>query len=157
MVELNATDIHIRRAAQHDALILSDITWRSKGYWGYNEEFLRDCGELLNIKASYIKYAIVYVAEVANRISGFYGLSTDNNEPELGYLQVEPEFIGKGVGKLLWHHAISQAKSQGWKSFKIQAEPLSEPFFMHMGAVKIAEHQSQLRENLFIPILSYTV
>lgn len=149
MMKLTAADIHIRRASKDDAVILSDLTWRSKGYWGYDEEFLRHCGELLNIKASYIEQATVYVAEIDKRISGFYGLSSDNGQHEMAYLQVEPEFLDKGLAKLLWKHALSQAKLKGWKSFKIKAEPHSEPFFIRMGAVKIDAH--------FIPVLRYNV
>jgi len=157
MMELTAADVQIRRASKSEAMILSNITWRSKGYWGYDEEFLRHCGESLNIKASYIEHATVYVAELNNRISGFYSLSCDNDEHEMTYLQIEPEFIDKGLGKLLWNHAVSQAKLKGWKSFKIKAEPFSEPFFIRMGAIKIDEGQLSFQKKRFIPVLRYNL
>ncbi|OGO91673.1 MAG: hypothetical protein A3F41_01560 [Coxiella sp. RIFCSPHIGHO2_12_FULL_44_14] len=139
MTKLTTADIHIRVAQKHEATVLSDLTWRSKGYWGYDEEFLRNCGELLNIKASFIEAAMVYVAEFKQRISGFYGLWEGHDGPELAYLQVEPELIGNGLGKLLWNHAVVQAKQKGWHALRIPADPHSIPFFQHMGAVVVKE------------------
>ena len=156
MMELTMADITIRPAEKSEAMTLSNITWRSKGYWGYDEEFLRDCGELLNIKSSFIEKATVYVADIENNVGGFYGLLIDNNKCEMAYLQVAPEFIGKGLGRLLWNHALQQAKSKGWPSFTIHSDPYAVPFFTHMGAVKVDERQSRVRTNRLIPILEYS-
>ena len=69
MMELTMAVITIRPAEKSDAMTLSNITWRSKGYWGYDEEFLRDCGELLNIKSSFIEKATLYVGNDTSLIN----------------------------------------------------------------------------------------
>jgi len=153
-------DVKIRQAINNEAIILSDLTWRSKGYWGYDEEFLRDCGELLNIKSSYIENSIVFVLEVDRKICGFYGISFDSSlgdGPIMAYMQVDPNYIGKGYGRMLWDHAISEAKQQGWRSFKIHSDPNAERFFKKMGAIHISERPSRYRENRVIPILEYSL
>ncbi len=155
LMELTAADVVIRPAIPDEAMILSDITWRSIGYWGYDEEFLRSSGEFLNIKRSFIEKESVYVAERQEQIYGFYGLSDETGEPHLAYLQIAPEYMGQGLGKLLWHHAIRQARARGWKSLKIHADRYSEPFFTHMGAVKIHEHNYHALADQPISVLRY--
>ncbi len=146
LMELTAADVTLRPAIPDEATTLSDITWRSKGYWGYDEEHLRNSGELLNIKSSFIEKSIVYVSEHEGQITGFYGLSDEEGIPHLLYLQVDPAFSSRGLGKILWHHAVQQARLKGWNSFLIQADHHSEPFFLLMGAQKKEGESSDLLE-----------
>jgi GNAT superfamily N-acetyltransferase len=50
-------------------------------------------------------------------------------------LFVEPAFIGRGIGGLLWRHAVDLAKTIGAKSLVFGADPHARPFYEHVGAV----------------------
>jgi hypothetical protein len=66
----------IRNATKHEAGIISDLTMRSKAYWGYSNEFMQACRKELtvtpeNINADNIDYVI---AENNSQLLGYYAI-----------------------------------------------------------------------------------
>ena len=54
-----------------------------------------------------------YVAEIDGRMAGFYGFEPLPDGVGLDYMFVEPEFIGRGVGRALMDHAVALARELG--------------------------------------------
>jgi GNAT superfamily N-acetyltransferase len=148
--------LEIRRAEQSDALTLSSLALRSKAHWPYDDEFIRDCADDLKISESRAGSGLLFVGEINDVVIGFYGFECINAEAEMTHLFVDPSFIGKGLGKMLWHHAIDFAKSKGWQSFLIIADPYaSDHFYIPMGARCVGEIPSSVRPGRKLPLLKF--
>ena len=77
------------------------------------------------------------VAELNERPVGISVL--DLAEPaELVALFVEPDVIGRGVGRALLAHELNRARAAGMDSVLIESDPNAEPFYRAHGAEPIA-------------------
>lgn len=149
--------MRIRKADIHETALLSALSFRSKSFWGYDESFLNDAIEDLTLDPIHIKRGLVYLCQENERVLGYYAFS-DIDAPELIALFVEPDFIGKGLGWMLWQHAIQIAASQGWMKFKIIADPFAaEKFYAKVGCHQIGVIESPIRKDRFLPLLEYTI
>lgn len=136
------------------------MCWRSKAYWGYDEQFMAWVRANMGITAQQIAEAWVYVCEDADgRVVGFYHLrrlDVPNDRLHLEDLFVEPDAIGKGYGKRLFDHAATLARELGGDGFTLEADPNAEPFYLRMGCVRTGEHESSI-PGRFIPHMLYTL
>ncbi|MFJ8118430.1 GNAT family N-acetyltransferase [Bacillus mycoides] len=145
----------IRKAKKKDSKRLSELAYNSKAHWGYSKEFLEKCKDDLTFTAQYIENNHIYVMEENNEIIGFYSLSTI--EQKLEALFIDPNCIGKGIGKLLWSHLLQQAKQLPIKEFTIDSDPYAEAFYLKMGAKRIGDIQSTVFSNRRLPLLCMEV
>ena len=125
----------IRRADQRESEFLSRLALRSKAHWGYSSNFMCACREELTVDVQEIDAGNVFVCDRDGRPAGFYSLERLSNERvELGFLFVEPELIGTGIGRALFEHACEEAARRGYEALEIQGDPNAEPFYIAMGA-----------------------
>lgn len=144
----------IRQAQASDASELTALAMRSKAYWPYDADFIRDCRDELTVTRERAGSGLIFVAEAGGQIAGFYGYGS--GDPEMVALFVDPPWIGKGVGKKLWAHALEFARAKGWGSFDIMADPYAaEKFYLPMGCQKIGEIASTVRAGRMLPLLRY--
>lgn len=129
-------DVIIRRATTDEAHTLTSIALSSKAVGGYDDDFMNQCREELTITAEYVRSSEVYVAEFAEQIVGFYGLTVDESYAVLDFLYVSPNVLKQGIGRKLWEHLTKTAKLLGVKSISIDAEPNAENFYRSMVSVK---------------------
>ncbi|WP_369900044.1 GNAT family N-acetyltransferase [Bacillus manliponensis] len=141
----------IRKAKKEEDKMLSDLAYRSKAFWGYSEEFLEKCKDDLAVTERYIESHLVYVVEESDEVIGFYSLST--TEQKLDALFINPDYIGQGIGKLLWSHLLQQAKQLHIEEFTIDSDPYAEAFYLKMGAERIGEIQSTVFPERRLPLL----
>jgi GNAT superfamily N-acetyltransferase len=145
----------VRKAAPTEAPELSALALRSKGHWGYDKEFLAACREELTVHPSDVEPRRMVVAEADGTVVGFYGLEGDPPEGELGFLFVEPAWIGNGVGRMLWDHMHEVAVACGFDEVMIGADPGAVPFYEAMGAVRIGVVPSASIPGRELPRLVY--
>jgi GNAT superfamily N-acetyltransferase len=82
----------------------------------------------------------------------------DENTYELDHLWVLPEYIGQGIGKQLFNHAIERCKILNISILKIESDPNAQAFYEKMGAKKIGESHSDLfSENRVLPMMEITL
>lgn len=137
--------MEICKARKGDSTLLSELAFRSKGYWPYEKEALNSYRSELEVFEEDIATGSVYIAIDNEHTVGFYVLSSDLKKPRLYFMFVEPKYIGKGYGKSLWQHAIFEAKSRGWTSLCFYADAYaSEKFYKHQGCEVIGERDSEL-------------
>ena len=148
--------MQILEAAVKTADELTDIAMSAKAFWGYSEEFMQGCKEELRVTSDKIqdKDFRYFVAVQEQQILGFYCLQRrSNDELELEALFVKPEYIGKGVGKALFEHALAQAITQKVNSIEIQSDPNAEDFYLAMGAKRIGELPSGSIPGRVLPLM----
>ncbi|GAA4555187.1 GNAT family N-acetyltransferase [Planotetraspora kaengkrachanensis] len=150
-------DIRIRPARAEEAGLLGDLALRSKGHWGYDHDFLEACRAELTFHPDQLRAQRIAVAESAGRVLGFYSLTGEPPDGELGNMWVEPDAIGGGVGRHLWHHALRTARSAGFTTLRIDADPFAEGFYLAMGAERVGETPSGSIPGRVLPLLRMRV
>lgn len=145
----------IRPAIASEAELLTELALRSKGHWGYDSEFLRDCRLDLTLTPQLIERSPVYVLEEEGRAAGFYSLSGEGADVELLHLFVEPRAIGRGFGRLLFRHAVKEARRLGFERMVIGSDPYALSFYESMGARRVGEVASIVRPGRMLPLLHY--
>ncbi|MER7330463.1 MULTISPECIES: GNAT family N-acetyltransferase [unclassified Micromonospora] len=137
--------------------MLSALALRSKGHWGYDQAFLDACRAELTFQPEDVRARRVAVADSAGGILGFYSLDGEPPSGELGNMWVEPDSIGSGVGRRLWHHAMQSARMAGFTSLRIEADPFAEGFYLAMGAERVGETPSGSIPGRALPLLQMRI
>lgn len=132
-------DVRIRQANPEEADELTDIAWRSEGYWDYPQEEMHQRRNWLNVTEDYVEKNVCFVLEhedTGEKV-GFYSLEKEEGKVWMKRLWVLPEEIGTGVGGKLFLHACEAAETIGADEMYILTDPNSEDFFLHMGAERV--------------------
>lgn len=147
--------IVFRTARGDETDLLSDIALRSKGYWGYDEDFLDACRAELTFGPEDLTARRIVVADSPAGVLGFYSIDGQPPRGELGNLWVIPESIGTGLGRKLWQHAVATAGKTGYTSLRIDADPNAVGFYRAMGAEQIGETPSGSVLGRMLPLLVF--
>ncbi|MFI5999471.1 GNAT family N-acetyltransferase [Streptomyces sp. NPDC051366] len=129
--------VKLRAAGAGEAEALTALVLRSKAYWGYDAEFLASCAHELRIRAGEVADRRIVVAEDASggRVLGVASLEGAAPVARLGLLFVEPDAIGRGVGRQLYRDALRRAAALGFRRLLIDADPHAAGFYRAMGAL----------------------
>ena len=146
----------IRQARAGEANMLTELALRSKTHWGYDEQFIKGCRNELTITQKQISDGNCFVMVQQGRIAGFYNLTPRSEEEvELEHLFIELEFIGQGFGKMLWRHATGEARKLGFSRMQVLSDPYAEEFYLAMGAKRVGEVISSIRQGRMLPLMSF--
>jgi GNAT superfamily N-acetyltransferase len=155
----------IRPAKQDEFKKLTNISFKSKGYWKYPKEYFDIWEKELTVNSGYIKDNEVFVLEEARTIIGYYSIVelkddvemfgiTINNGHWLDHMFILPEFIGKGMGKKMFKHLLKRCETKRIKELCILADPNSRLFYEKMGCKYQREYPSTIK-NRTTPFLKY--
>lgn len=147
--------LNIRSVRINEAEILTNIAIKSEAYWGYDFEYMEKFKKIYKVTKEFISNNPTFIIEDDDNIVGFYGILNEKNETALEYFFIEPNFIGKGYGKVLWSHMINNCKCIRIKEFEIVTSPEAKEFYIKMGAVQIGEIESLVKKGRKIPQLMY--
>jgi N-acetylglutamate synthase-like GNAT family acetyltransferase len=149
--------MEILKADIEDNEILTSITKKSKAYWGFSEDILKEWEYLLTITKDYIKNNKVYKLVQNEQIIGYYSyFSTDENTIKLDNIFILPEFIGKGFGKILMNDFLKNIKQLGINKITLDAEPNAEKFYMTFGFETIGQLESSIKDR-YLPIMELQI
>jgi GNAT superfamily N-acetyltransferase len=145
----------IRAARIGEAAALSDLCIRSKAVWGYDEWFMAQACEALQVSVEEIGAGDVWVATAADgSVAGVVALAP--GEPpdtlDLNKLFVEPRRMRGGVGRALLDHATREARRRGATQLKILADPYAAAFYERSGARRIGEAPSDAIPGRLLPL-----
>ena len=145
--------IALRPAHPSDCPALSALCLRSKGYWGYDAAFLDACREELTIRPDDIANHLI-VAEHDGEIAGVAQVGWVDQDADIYLLFIDPPFIGKGLGRVLFDWCVDEARRMGAERLLIDADPGAEPFYARMGAKRIGERPSASIPGRVLPHLA---
>ncbi len=146
-MELPQTSVQrlIRPATAADSALLTDITFRAKAYWEYNQSLMEQWHDIMRIPPELIVNNPIYLLEDSGRVCGYYSLEhPDGDQIMLENLFIDPDFIGSGVGRALLQHALALAASLGYQTVCLESDPHAEGFYLRMGAVRIGERPAPI-------------
>jgi GNAT superfamily N-acetyltransferase len=125
----------IRFGTEGDFARLREIAIDAKAHWGYErarvEEWGRSGFEPENLEAME-----VFVAEVeaGGEPVGWASLIPRGEVGWLEDLWIDPPWIGRGVGRLLFEGVATRARELGARRLEWEAEPNATGFYERMGA-----------------------
>lgn len=150
---LSKQKMKIEIAKNIDAKELTELTMRSKSYWGYSSLQISNWKDDLTISAKYIDQSEVFKLINKNKLIGYYSyFDMGDKKVKLDNIFLEPEFIGKGYGKLMMDHFFQQIKNKDFKSIELDSEPNAEKFYQKLGFKIIGRLESSIK-NRFLPIM----
>lgn len=147
--------VGLRPARRGESAALSDLTFRSKAYWGYDETFMETCREELRVTEEAIAAGAVAVLEAEGRPVGVYAIALHGDDAELILFFVEPDAIGDGYGRRLWEGAVEACRDGGATVLRIESDPGAEGFYLRMGAERVGEAPSDSIPGRTLPLLRY--
>jgi GNAT superfamily N-acetyltransferase len=133
LTEEHRVSARIRPAHSHEGERLREIAIAAKGYWGYELDRVRQWAAMGDFSAARLRKKDVYVAEADGRAVAWAALVAKDELIWLDDLWVEPEWIGKGVGSLLFRHAAERAIRLGGRHLEWEAEPNAIGFYEKVG------------------------
>jgi len=146
--------ILIRRVDPKEAELLTQIALSAKRHWGYPEQWMAIWAPQLTFTPEYFEAREGWAAVDGEKPVAFYTLEDANGVAWLENLWVLPEYIGKGVGKELFHHAMTLARQRGYKSLQLEADPNALGFYEKMGMKKIGERHSEVDGSVrILPVM----
>lgn len=129
----------ILRSVPDNADELTELLYDSRSVWDYPKDYAEASKPLLRLTPSFIAENPVFHMLESNRPIAFYSFSRAEFGMELNNFWVAKDCIHKGIGKILWLHAIEEAIANGWRKFFILPDPGAEGFYIKMGAVRTGE------------------
>jgi len=139
----NRMNIHIRRALPEEADALTQMALSAKAHWGYSERWMEIWTPQLTFSPDYFRENETWVAEIGYQVA-FYTLQERDGIAWIENLWVLPEYIGYGLGKQLFLHAMSRSLELGYKILQLEADPNAVGFYEKMGMHKIGERHSEV-------------
>jgi GNAT superfamily N-acetyltransferase len=143
----------IRPALTDEADLLTAVVWRSKAYWGYDAAFMAWARPQMVITADDVAAGGVYAALLDERIVGVLRLTTRGEVGWLEDLFVEPDCMGRGIGRALFAFIVDAARAAGLTRLEFESDPNAEGFYLALGAVRIGTVEN--RPGRHVPIMMY--
>jgi len=131
----------IRSAHPGEAAAISTLAIRSKAHWRYTAEQLAVFRQELTITPEQIERDGAEVLERDGEILAFYTLAPFEGPDtlELGHLFVDPDHLGRGLGRQLLEHACRVARARGFAELFVQSDPNAEGFYRASGAKHVRD------------------
>ena len=150
--------ILIRSAVPEDAHALTQIALSAKKHWGYPERWMEIWTPQLTFTPEYFEENESWVAIDGDQQIGFYTLQDKNGIAWIENLWVLPAYIGKGVGRQLFLHALELARQREYKTLQLEADPNAAGFYEKMAMYKIGERHSEVDgQPRILPIMEMTL
>ena len=131
--------IEIRRATPNESDKLTALAHAAKRHWNYPPEWIDSWKSDLTLAPEFIANNEVFVATVDDTIAGCCALVTTEGLAELEHMWIDPDQMGKGIGRALFEHVWGRALEHGFSELELSADPHAERFYEHMGAQRIGQ------------------
>lgn len=148
--------IIIKNAETKDLSSINQLMRLSKGYWGYNEEFLNRFIQKLGVTEEYLQNNITKLFYLDGKFIGIYSfIEEKTNTLVLDNFFLHPDYIKQGLGQELWKASCNTARELDYDEFILFSDPNAENFYLKIGCFKIGETPSPMLPNRVNPILKF--
>ena len=126
--------IQLREACKSELPSVSELCFRSKSVWGYDDAFMTACRAELTLHPEELRSTSLQLAVRDSTVIGLTQVKVTDTDADLLKLFVEPALLRSGVGRLLFEWATARARGLGAVRMMIEADPGAVPFYERMGA-----------------------
>jgi len=131
----------VRAGTEEDFPQLREIAIEAKAHWGYDRARVEEWGTHGDFEPESLRSREVYVAEANSAPVGWASLIPRGEVGWLEDLWIDPPWIGRGVGRLLFEHVAGRARELGARRLEWEAEPNARGFYERMGATYVRESE----------------
>lgn len=131
----------MREGREQDFARLREIAVDAKAYWGYDRRRVEEWAEGGDFEPASLRARLLYVAEAQGEPIGWAALIPRGEVGWLEDLWVEPAWIGRGVGRLLFEHVADRARELGARRLEWEAEPHAHGFYERMGGSYVRDSE----------------
>lgn len=150
-----ATKPTIVPACREDTDLLTEISFASKKYWNYPEEYFTIWQKELTITQEYINTNVVFKCCQDGNVLSYYSLVYLQEDFSfqgerlswgwyLDHMFIRPSHIRKGIGTKLFQHLVQYCRKNRIDRFGILSDPYSKGFYLEMGCQYIKEFPSSI-------------
>ena len=145
--------MEIKKAVIKDTQELTELTMRSKSYWGYSQQQMQAWEGDLTVSENEITHEEVYKLVHEEKIIGYYSFYKKNDaELKLERVFVDPQFIRCGLGKRLIIDFFKRVEKTKFERIIVDADPNAEKFYSRLGFKVVGKLESSI-ENRYLPIM----
>lgn len=126
-------EIKVRTPRPREGERLSTIAIASKSHWGYDLRRVHQWAELGDFSDEGPRKREVYVAESAREVVGWTALIPTGEVCWLDDLWIDPAWMGRRVGTLLFQRAATRGRALGAIRMEWEAERHAIGFYEKMG------------------------
>jgi GNAT superfamily N-acetyltransferase len=112
---------------------LREIAMAAKGHWGYDADRVREWAAVGAFSPTGLRKKNVYVGSIEGKAVGWAATIGRGDVWWLDDLWIEPEWMGKGIGRRLFRHAAEHGRRAGAIRMEWEAEPNAAGFYENMG------------------------
>jgi len=123
----------IRPGRDDEGARLKEIAIAAKSFWGYEPEKVRAWADRGDFTPERLRDLVVFVAEQYGRAVGWCSLIPRGQTAWLEDLWIDPDWIGRGIGSLLFRRAADESLRRGARTLEWEAEPNAIGFYEKMG------------------------
>jgi GNAT superfamily N-acetyltransferase len=134
-------DVAVRAGREDDFTRLREIAVDAKAHWGYDRARVEEWAVGGDFEPESLRARLVFVAEAGSAPIGWASLIPRGEVGWLEDLWVEPAWIGRGIGRLLFEHAADRARELGAQRLEWEAEPNATGFYEHMGGTYVRDSE----------------
>ena len=150
--------IQIHRVNPGDAEKLTQIALAAKRHWGYPERWIEIWTPQLTFSPEYFESNESWAAVVDEEPVAFYTLLEANEMASMENLWVLPQYMGRGIGRQLFSHAVATARAHGYKFLQLEADPNAVAFYERMGMYKVGERHTEVDgQPRVLPIMEVSI
>jgi GNAT superfamily N-acetyltransferase len=118
---------------------LREIAVEAKSHWGYDRARVEEWALGGDFEPESLRKRLLYVAEVEGRPVGWAALIPRGEVGWLEDLWVEPAWIGRGLGRILFERVAAEARQRGARRLEWEAEPNAAGFYEHLGGAYVRD------------------
>jgi GNAT superfamily N-acetyltransferase len=131
----------VRAGTEQDFDRLREIAVDAKAHWGYDRARVEEWARGGDFEPESLRAREVCVAEADGEPVGWAALIPRGEVGWLEDLWVDPPWIGRGVGRLLFEHVAGRARELGARRLEWEAEPNATGFYERMGGRYLRESE----------------
>ncbi len=153
------SEITVRTARAAEADELTALCKRSKAHWGYDADFLRLSAELPDDHDAGHRIRTRPGRRRRWACAGRGGDRADHGAGkwDLAHMFVDPPWMGRGIGRILFEAAVGLARSNRATRLVILADPFAVEFYRVMGATRTGDAPSDAVPGRRLPLLEYEI
>jgi RimJ/RimL family protein N-acetyltransferase len=131
--------VHVRPARLDEGERLREIAVAAKAHWGYDAGRVARWAAEGDFSAAGLRAKEICVAEAQGRAVGWSSIIPQGETCWLDDLWIEPRWMCKGIGSLLFRRSCARAKALGATQLEWEAEPHALGFYEKLGGRYLRE------------------